>query len=130
MSLHIHSSINFKNVTFVSPVEVYKVSLSVVEAQFLTEMLLDCVSDPIYLVEDSELELLILAEVMAFLKNKVHGKFKASIKLSRSQARTVFMWLNERSFDHPLHQSLGYKIVAQIDKQISIDSKWYHRNER
>ncbi|WP_028978958.1 hypothetical protein [Sporocytophaga myxococcoides] len=69
--------------------------------------------------DEHELEILILEE----LKKSLEKKFQTcsdntTIKLSRSQARTLFLWFNEIDFEHPFHNILAGKIVKQISMQM------------
>ncbi len=127
--LTIRTSQNYRNVTFLNQMEWYKVKLKVKEVQNLAAMLFECVNDPVNLHNDDELELLVLVDILRLMEKKVHSKFTASLTLSRSQARTLFLWLNECHFEEPYQEFLAAAVVAQIDKQIPVDAKGYGRGK-
>lgn len=70
-------------------------------------------------MEDLELELLVLIELRLQLTKKYFTcAANTSMKLPPSQARTLFVWLNEIPFSDPLQKILAYRLVDQIYKQI------------
>lgn len=84
----------------------------------LAAMLTQCI-DWCCDVPDLELEYILLKETKQLLLKK-YGIISnnANIVLSCSQARTLFVWLNEVAFEHPLEKSFSYDIVGRIYKQI------------
>jgi len=69
--------------------------------------------------DEHELELLVLEEIRKNLEKKyLTCSGNTTVKLTRSQARTLFLWLNDVDFEHPLHNILAGKIVEQIYKQM------------
>lgn len=82
-------------------------------ANMIDEML-TVVSD-----DDSELEIIILKEVKILLvaKYKV-TMYTASVSFSCSQSRTLFLWLNDFDFSHPLENSFACWVIDQIYKRV------------
>lgn len=69
--------------------------------------------------DEHELELLVLEEIRKYLDKKfLTCSDNTTIKLSRSQTRTLFLWLNNIDFEHPVLNILARKIVEQISKQM------------
>jgi hypothetical protein len=96
----------------------YTIRLTRDEVECLAQMLFYCLMN-VTSSDDNELELLILEELRCILAKKYHTcANKTSMKLTRSQARTLFMWLNESAFFHSHQHILASELVDQIYKQI------------
>lgn len=69
--------------------------------------------------DDSELEIIVLKEIKQMLFKKYHIiSNRANVSFSCSQARTIFYWLNDNYFTHPLQESFSCWVVDQIYRQI------------
>ena len=68
---------------------------------------------------DLELEAIIFREVQRILWKKYNIiSTRANIDFTPSQARTLFIWMNDFTFDHPLQQSFSCKLISEIYKQV------------
>jgi hypothetical protein len=100
----------------------FSVRLSVDEIFNLQQMLMICIK------HTEELEFFILLEIRQRLAEKYDtiqkrgfvNKHKqgATFRWTTSETYTMFVWMNEYSFEHPLHSNLSYNIVNQIYKQL------------
>ena len=69
--------------------------------------------------DDLELEIIILKEIRQLLLKKYHIiSNRANVDFNCSQARTLFLWLNNSHFEHPLKESLSCWVIDQIYRQI------------
>jgi len=110
--------INPEQVSFKTIRESYMIKLTRDEVADMCQMLFYCLSIANQ-THDMELEMLILEELRITMnKKRVNCSSKTSMKLTRSQARTLFLWLNLVRFEHRLHENLSIRLVDQLYKQI------------
>lgn len=101
-----------------SKTDYFIVGLKKENALVLSAMLNQCLEST-EISDDTELELLIIDEIRYLLEKKYYTcKHNARLELSRSYARTLFLWLNQYSFGHPLQTNLACNVVDQIYKQL------------
>jgi hypothetical protein len=115
--LHIKSDLSHAVVAFASHSKPISLRLDKEEIAMLTGMI------GLFLIQlskmDSELEAIVLKEIQQLLMKKyMIISNRANIPLTCSQARTIFIWLNDYTFEHPLQQSFSYKLVGDIYKQV------------
>lgn len=101
----------------------FAVRMSVDEMFNFQQMLMICIAS-----NTEELEVFILQEVRQGLTEKYDAiqrrgfvnkhKQGATFRWKKSDTYTVFFWMNEFQFEHPLHCNLAYNIVNQIYKQL------------
>jgi hypothetical protein len=111
--------LNTDQVSFRNAPEKVVIKLRKEDLEQLSGMLFWCIDmfadDP----GEEDIDLLILEEIRMILKKKNDTcTSKAKIKLCRSQTRTLFLWLNEVEFPHPLFTLLARDLVDQMYRQI------------
>lgn len=110
--------LNHSEASFKTAREKYLLKLTKDDVIELNKMLYLCL-DRHASNQDHELEMLILEEIRNVLDKKIYTcSMRTTMKIPRSQARTLFMWMNEITFSHPLHNSLAGRIVDQIYRQM------------
>jgi hypothetical protein len=86
---------------------------------FLLQSMIQMMNTNQELSEEEELERIILEELrQTLLKKYVLVQYKANLTLCRSHARTLFLWLSQYEFTHPLEKSLAYGVIDQIYKNL------------
>jgi hypothetical protein len=102
---------------------VFALKLNTDEMWDLTSMLVECMQ-----ASDNDLHLFMLKEIHDRVYEKyerinsrgnvLKKKATATFLLSRSVAYNLFDYMNDITFDHPLHSSLACKIVDILYRQL------------
>ena len=123
--IHIHTEKPSADIYFISGPESYLIRFSIDELWNITDMITICTQAAL---EDTallegfvlrEIHDLFFAKYESLIKRGTLGKQKpgANFRIRRSSAYTLFTWMNEYPFEHPLHNSLSAKVVDVLYKQ-------------